>query len=133
MKISRGCMKDERKKNIYIYFIIIAFCIVFSRNIYNSVKSHEYRKHLDTAREQLVRAEEYNRELRERFRSISTNVCKLRELADRNVNGVRECIEIIEETRVITKEMEDSIYGSDSIDSYYNYWDSYFRNEGLME
>ena len=126
-------MKNERKKNIYIYFIAIVFCIIFSGNIYSSVKSFKYRKYLDTARKQLVRTEEYNRELTERFRSISTNVCKLREIADRNVNGVRECIEIIEETRVITKELEDSIYGSDSIDSYYNYWDSYFHNEGLME
>ena len=125
-------MKNEGKKNIYI-IIAAVLCIAFSRNIYNSVKSYKYRKHLDTAREQLVRAEEYNRELTEKFRSISTNVCKLRELADRNVNGVRECIEIIEETRVITKEMEDSIYDSDSIDSYYNYWDSYFREEKLME
>ena len=125
-------MKDEYKKNI-IFIIAIAFCIVFSGNIYSSIKSYEYRKHFDTAREQLVRAEEYNRELTERFRSISTNVCKLRELTERNVNGVRECIEIIEETRVITKEMEDSIYGSDSIDSYYNYWDNEFRDEQLMD
>ena len=126
-------MKNEGKKT-YIYFIGIAlFFIIFSANIYSSIKSFKYRKHLDTAREQLVRAEEYNRELRERFRNISTNVCKLRELTDRNVNGVRECIEIIEETRVITKELEDRIYGSNSIDSYYNYWDSYFRNEGLMD
>ena len=125
-------MKNEDKKNIYI-IIAAVFCIVLSANIYNSVKSYKYRKHLDTVRKQLVTAEEYNRELTERFRSISTNVCKLRELADRNVNGVRECIEIIEETRVITKEMEDICYGSDSIDSYYNYWDSYFHNEGLMD
>ena len=125
-------MKNEHKKNI-IFIIAIAFCIVFSGNIYSSTQSWKYRKYLDTAREQLIAAEEYNRELAERFRSISTNVCKLRELADRNVNGVRECIEIIEETRAIAKEMEDSIYGSDSIDSYYNYWDSYYRNEGLME
>ena len=123
----------EYKKNTFFIIIAAVLCIIFSRNIYNSIKYHEYRKHLDTAREQLVRAEEYNKELAERFRSISTNVCKLRELADRNVNGVRECIEIIEETRVITKEMEDSIYGSDSIDSYYNYWDNKFRDEGLIE
>ena len=125
-------MKNEGKKNI-IFIIAAVFFIILSANIYSSIKSYRYRKYLDTAREQLVRAEEYNRELAERLRSISTNVCKLRELADRNVNGVRECIEIIEETRVITKEMEDSIYGSDSIDSYYNYWDSYFHDEGLME
>lgn len=122
------------KKNIFTIIAIVAvFFIAFSGNIYSSIRSYKYRKHLDTAREQLVRAEEYNRKLAERFGSISTNVCKLRELADRNVNGVRECIEIIEETRIITKEMEDSIYGSDSIDSYYNYWDSYYRNEGLMD
>ena len=122
----------EYKKNIFIILYAVLF-IVFSANIYSSVQSYKYRGHLDTAREQLVRAEEYNRELTERFRSISTNVRKLRELADRNVNGVRECVEIIEETRVITKEMEDSIYGSDSFDGYYNYWDSYFRDEGLID
>ena len=124
-------MKNE--KNNFFIIAAVAFFIILSGNIYSSVKSFKYRKHLDTARKQLVATEEYNRELAERFRSISTNVCKLRELTDRNVNGVRECIEIIEETRVITKKMEDSIYGSDSIDSYYNFWDSYFHNEGLMD
>ena len=124
-------MKNE--KTNYIIIIAAVLCIVLSANIHSSIKHYEYRKHFDTAREQLVRAEEYNRELTERFRSISTNVCKLRELTERNVNGVRECIEIIEETRVITKEMEDSIYGSDSIDSYYNYWDNEFRDEQLMD
>lgn len=127
----RGCMKNE--KTIFFIIAAVAFCIVLSGNICSSIESHKYRKHLDTAREQLVRAEEANRELAERFRSISTNVCKLRELADKNVNGVRECIEIIEETRVIVQELEDSIYGSDSIDSYYNDWDSYYHNEGLMD
>lgn len=123
----------ERKKNIIIIIAAVAFCIVLSGNIYSSIQSYKYRRHLDTAREQLARTEEYNRELADRIGSISTNVCKLRELADRNVNGVRECIEVIEETRVITKEMEDSIYGSDSIDSYYNYLDNEFRNEGLID
>ena len=123
----------ERKKTIYIIFAAIAACIIFSGNIYNSVKSYRYRIHLDTVTEQLIATENANRELAERFGIISTNVQKLRELADRNVNGVRECIEIIEETRVIIEEMENSIYGSDSIDSYYNYWDSYYYDEGLME
>ena len=107
----------------------VAFCIVFSGNIYSSIQSYKYRGHLDTAREQLIRAEEYNRELTERLGSISTNVQKLGELTERNVSGVRQCIEIIEETRVIIKEMEDSIYGSDSIDSYYSYWDNIYGIE----
>ena len=125
----RGYMKNE--KTIYIIFAAV-LTIILSANIYNSVKSYKYRRCLDTAREQLIRAEEYNRGLTKRFESISTNVCKLRELTERNVSSVRECIEIIEETRVITKEMEDSIYGSDSIDSYYDYWDNEFRSEKLM-
>ena len=130
MKMIRGCMKDEK-----ISYIIIAavLFVILSGNIYSSIKSYKYRKHLDTVREQLVRTENANRELTERFGSISTNVQKLGELADRNVNGVRECIEIIEETRVIIEEMENSIYGSNSIGSYYNYWDNEFHNEGLME
>ena len=124
----------ERKKTIFIIVVaVVVFCIVFSGNIYNSIQSHKYRIHLDTVTEQLIATENANRELAERFGIISTNVQKLRELADRNVNGVRECIEIIEETRVIIEEMENSIYGSDSIDSYYNYWDSYYYDEGLME
>lgn len=122
----------ERKKTIYIIVAVLLF-ITLSGNIYSSIKSFKYRRHFDTARKQLIAAEEYNRKLTERLGSISTNVRKLGELADRNVNGVRECIEIIEETRVITKELEDSIYGSDSIDSYYNYCDNEFRNEGLMD
>ena len=130
MKMIRGCMKNE--KNIFIIFAILLF-IVFSGNICSSIESYKYRKHLDTVREQLVRTEEYNRELADRIGSISTNVQKLGELADRNVNGVRECIEIIEETRVIIEEMENSIYGSNSIGSYYNYWDNEFHNEGLIE
>ena len=121
----------ERKKNFYIIAAAVFF-IILSRNIYSSVQSYQLRKHLDTVREQLVRTEEYNRELTERLGSVSTNVQKLGELTERNVNGVRECIEIIEETRIIIKEMENSIYGSDSIDSYYNHWDSEFRKKGLM-
>ena len=116
------------KKIINIAGIIFILCLF----LYSSIctrKLNKYRGHLDTVREQLIRAEKYNRELTERLGSISTNVQKLGELTDRNVSGVRQCIEIIEETRVIIKEMEDSIYGSSAIDSYYIYWDSYYDIE----
>lgn len=103
---------------------IIFILFLLTNCIRNTRKLNKYRGHLDTAREQLIRAEEYNRELTERFGSISANVQKLGELADRNVSGVRQCIEIIEETRVIIKELEDICYGSDSIDSYYDWLDS---------
>ena len=133
MKMNRGYMKNEmeHKKNIII-ISVFAFCIVFSVNICNSVKSFKYRRHLDTVREQLIRSEEYNRELTERLRSISTNVQKLGELTERNVSGVRQCIEIIEETRIIVQELEDCC-GSFNQSEYYSYWDNEFRDKGIMQ
>ena len=119
------------KKIINISGIIFILCLFLYSTICTR-KLNEARGHLDTAREQLIRTEEYNRELTERLGSISTNVYKLGELADRNVSGVRQCIEIIEETRVIIKELEDCC-GSFSQCEYYQYWDSYYRNEGLMD
>ena len=120
------------KKIISFSGIIFILCLF----IYSTIctrKLNKYREHLDTVRSELIRAEEYNRELTERFGSISDNVQKLGELADRNVSGVRQCIEIIEETRVIVQELENICYGSDSIDSYYSYWDSYYHDEQLMD
>ena len=119
----------SKKIKFIIFIIAVAFCIILSGNIYSSIQSYKYRRHLDTARNELLRAEEYNRELTERLGSISTNVQKLGELADRNVSGVRQCIEIIEETRVIVQELENICYGSDSIDSYYSYWDNIYGLE----
>ena len=104
------------KKIFSISGIIFILCLL----IYSTIctrKLNKYRGHLDTAREQLIRAEEYNRELTERIGSISINVHKLGELADRNVNGVRQCIEIIEETRAIVHELEDCCLTRIRVDS----------------
>lgn len=120
----------EKKINIIagIFFIL---CLLLYSTICTR-KLNEARGHLDTAREQLIRTEEYNRELTERLGSISNNVQKLGELADRNVSGVRQCIEIIEETRVIVKELEDCCGSFDQCE-YYKYWDSCYHDEQLME
>lgn len=112
---------------VSIIFILLLFC-----SIRNTKQLNKYRRHLDTARNELLRSEEYNRELTERLGSISNNVHKLGELADRNVSGVRQCIEIIEETRVIVQELEDCC-GSFNQSEYYQYWDSYYHDEQLME
>ena len=116
------------KKIISISGIIFILCLFLYSTICTK-QLNKYRRHLDTARNELIRAEEYNRELTERLGSISTNVHKLGELADRNISGVRQCIEIIEETRVIVQELENICYGSDSIDSYYSYWDNIYGLE----
>ena len=116
-------------KKIFNIIVSIIFILLLFGCIRNTKQLNKYRGHLDTVRNELIRSEEYNRELTERLGSISTNVYKLGELADRNVSGVRQCIEIIEETRVIVQELEDCCYGSDSIDSYYSYWDNIYGLE----
>ena len=116
-------------KKIFNIVITIFILCLFLYSTICTKQLNKARGHIDTVRNELIRAEEYNRELTERLGSISTNVYKLGELADRNVSGVRQCIEIIEETRVIIKEMEDSIYGYDTLDSYYSYWDNIYGLE----
>ena len=125
MKIFRGCMKNEGKKNIYI-IIAAVLCIIFSSNIYNSVKSYKYRRLCNQYREQLVATEEANRELANRIGRITEVVGRLHETTERNVTDARSIIETVEMLRTQIQELENICYGSNSIDSYYNYWDNEF-------
>lgn len=106
------------------YIIIGVILLLITYSVGSTKQLVDTRRHLDTAREQLVRATEYNRGLTERLGSIQANATKLGELTNRNVSGVRECIELVEEIRVRVKEMEDSIYGGNTSDCYYSYWDN---------
>ena len=127
-----GIRRTNVSKKIFSIIISIVFILLLFGCIRNTKQLNKYRRHLDTAREQLIRAEEYNRELTERLGSISTNVYELRELADRNVSGVRQCIEIIEETRVIVQKLEECC-GSFNQCECYQYGDSYYQDEQLMD
>jgi archaellum component FlaC len=114
----------EKKNNLFVgtFIILLLLFIQFrSSNELNNV-----RRQLDTVRNDLVRAEEYNRELTERLGNIQVNATKLGELTERNISGVRECIELVEEIRAGVKKLEDCIYDNDSIDDYYNYWDNIY-------
>ena len=124
-------MEDEYKKNI-IFIIAIAFCIIFSGNIYNSVKSYKYRRLCDQYREQLYTATETNRELTDRIGRVAEITESIGEICNRNVTDAREIIEITEELRAEIKELEDCCGGFD-YNKYYEYYDSYYRDEGLME
>ena len=125
MKISRGCMKDEGKKTIYI-IIAAVFFIALSDNIYTSVKSNKYRRLCDQYREQLDRTTNENRELADRLGRVEEITGQLYETTERNVTDARSIIETVEILRTQIQELEDCCYGSDSIDSYYNYWDNEF-------
>ena len=125
MKIFRGYMKNEYKKNI-IFIIAIAFCIILSANIYSSIQSYKYRGLCDQYREQLYTATETNRELTDRIGKITDIVGSIKETAERNVTDARSIIETVEVLRSQIQELENICYDSDSIDSYYNYWDNEF-------
>ena len=129
MKI-RGCMKDEYKKTIFV--IAAVLCVVFSANIYNTKQSYRYRKLCDQYREQLITAEKANRELTDRFGRVTEIVGRIKETADANITNARGIIETVERLRMQIKELEN-ICGGFDYNKYYQYWDSYYRNEGLME
>ena len=125
MKTFRGYMKDEYKKTIYI-IIAAVFFIVLSANIYNSVKSYKYRRLCDQYRAELIATEEANRNLTNRIGRITEITGRIKETANANITDARGIIETVEMLRTQIQELENICYGSDSIDSYYNYWDNEF-------
>ena len=129
MKTFRGYMKNE--KAIYIIIAAVLF-IILSANIYNSIESYKYRRLCNEYREQLIAAETTNRELENRFGRVAEIVGKLHETTERNVTDARGIIETVEILRSQIKELEDCCRCF-SQSEYYQYWDSYFRDEGLMD
>lgn len=115
----------EHKKNIFITIAAVAFCIVLSRNIYNSVKSLKYRRLCDKYREQLIAAEEANRELTDRIGRITEVVGRIKETTNANITDARGIIETVEILRSQIKELEDCL-GSFNQSEYYQYWDNEF-------
>ena len=120
----RGYMENEGKNIIFI--IAIAFCIVFSNNIYNSIQSYKYGRLCNQYREQLIAAETTNRELADKIGRITEITGKIKGTTNANITDAREIIELVEMLRTQIQELENICYGSDSIDSYYNYWDNEF-------
>ena len=122
MKISRNYMENERKT---IYTIIAAvLCIVFSTNIYSSIESYKYRRLCNEYREQLYTATETNRELADRIGRVAEITGKIKESTNANITDARGIIETVELLRTQIQELENICHGSDSIDSYYSYWDN---------
>ena len=121
-------MKNEMegKKTIYIIIAAVAVCIIFSDNIYNTKQSYKYRRLCDEYRAELVATKEANRELTDRIGKITDIIGKIGETTERNVTDARSIIETVEILRSQIQELENICYDSDSIDSYYNYWDNEF-------
>ena len=111
------------RKTIYTIIAALLF-IILSTNIYSSVKSYKYRRLCDQYREQLYTATEKNRELTDRFGRVAEITRRLYETTERNVTDARGIIETVELLRTQIQELENICHGSDSIDSYYSYWDN---------
>ena len=122
----------EYKKNNFFIIAAVAFCIVFSANIYSSVNSYKYRRLCNKYREQLIATTESNRELTDRFRRVAEITGRIKETTNTNITDARGIIETVEILRSQIKELEDCC-GSFNQSEYYQYWDSYFSAEGLMD
>ena len=129
MKIIRGYMKNE--KNIFIAVVAVAFCIIFSTNIYTSIQSYKYRRLCDEYRTELNRATNEIELLGRTIEECQNITGSVREICNRNVKSSRDIIEITEELRSKVYELENCL-GSFNQSEYYNYWDSYYGSEQLM-
>ena len=119
----------SKKIKFIITIAAVAFCIVFSGNIYNSVQSYKYRRLCNQYREQLVAAEETNRTLNDRIGRIAEITGRIKETADANITDARSIIETVEMLRTQIQELENICHGYDTLDSYYSYWDNIYGLE----
>ena len=117
------------KKIKFIIITIAVLFIIFSANVYSSIQSYKYRGLCNQYREQLIAAEETNRTLNDRLGRITEVVGRLHETTERNVTDARSIIETTELLRVQIQELENICYGSDTLDSYYSYWDNIYGLE----
>ena len=130
MKTIRGHMKNEGK-TIYIIFAILLF-IILSANIHSSIQSYKYRRLCDEYRTELDRATNEIELLGRTIEECQNITGSVREICNRNVKSSRDIIELTEELRSKVYELENSL-GSFNQSEYYSYWDSYYRDEGLMD
>ena len=129
MKTFRDYMKNE--KTIYIIIAAVLF-IILSANIYNSIQSYKYRRLCAEYRTELIATETTNRELADRIGRIAEITGRIKETTDANITDARSIIETVEILRSQIKELEDCCRSFNQSE-YYQYWDSYFRAEGLMD
>ena len=116
-------------KKIFNININIVFILLLFGCIRNTARSYRYRNLCNKYREQLSITEATNRELNNRLISVQEVVGRLSDTANQNITDARSIIETVERLRTEVQELENICYGSDSIDSYYSYWDSIYGLE----
>lgn len=134
--------KELNEKTKKIIGIVVASCIAFTlllSTVFFAVQSYRAGRLYNTAREQLDRAISDNRELTSRLEelriiigTVNEEVGELGAITERNIKTAREAVEVIEELRIKIMDLERSC-GSFDWDSYYDYYDTYFKEIGLMD
>ena len=123
--------RKVERKTIYIIIAAVLF-IILSGNVYSSIQSYKYRRLCAEYREQLITAETTNRELTDRFGRVADIAGRIKETTNANITDARGIIETVEILRSQIKELEDCCR-SFSQSEYYQYWDSYYHDEQLMD
>ena len=119
-------------KKIFNIIVSIIFILLLFGCIRNTARSYRYRNLCDKYRESLIAATETNRALNDRLGRITEVVGRIKKTADANITGARSIIETVERLRTEVQELEDCC-GSFSQSEYYQYWDSYYHDEQLMD
>ena len=119
-------------KKVFNIIVSIIFILLLFGCIRNTARSYRYRNLCNQYREQLSIAEATNRELNNRFISVQEVVERLSDTANQNITDARSIIETVERLRTEVQELEDCC-GSFSQCEYYQYWDSYYHDEQLMD
>ena len=111
-------------KKIFNIIVSIIFILLLFGCIRNTARSYKYRRLCDKYTEQLSAATEANRALNDRLGRVTEVVGRLHETTERNVTDARSIIETTELLRTQIQELENICYGYDTIDSYYDWFDS---------
>lgn len=130
---------DQKNFKYYSIIVLLTVLCIFLGYLYvgSSIKSNNLRGQVSSVREQLDRETETNRQLRAELESSQSRLeqChfileEFRETTDRDISTIRDCIEIIEETRYTIGCLSYYIDDSNSSDIY-DRIDSWLETEGV--
>lgn len=132
-------MKNVQKNFSRIFIIIVTvLCLFFGVAWIRTIdQSNNYRRQLDTVRGQLSTATETNRRLAEELDSANSRLeqCyyiteELGDITSRSITSIRECREVLEETRYSIACLIYYTSGCSS-DDIYSRVDSWLQSEGV--
>lgn len=130
---------DQKNFKYHITIVLLTIlCILFGYlYVGSSIKSNDLRRQVSSVREQLDRETETNRQLRAELESSQSKLeqChfileEFRETTNRDISTIRDCIEIIEETRYAIGCLSYYIDNSNS-DDIYSRIDGWLETEGV--